>query len=222
MIDWFPPAPDRHRDATRTMHGLTRWRGICNLRRVARAIDAKDPATTGHSDRVAELAGRIAHEIGWVDRRVQELREAARLHDVGKICVPDSILLTPGPLSPDEYEVIKQHAAAGARIVSTVLDDHQVAWVRHHHERWDGRGYPDRLEGDEIPEGAAILSVADAWDAMTHRSWVGDALSEAAAVRECRQEAGHQFAPWAVEALEAALRDCERRPPVPLVLLSAA
>lgn len=222
MIDWFPPATEAHR-VTRPLGGLARWRGICNLRRVARAIDATHPSTRGHSERVAALVSRMAREVGWVERRVQELAEAARLHDVGKLAVPDEVLLTPGPLTPDQYEIVKRHPATGARIVSTVLEAHQVAWVRHHHERWDGRGYPDGIAGDDIPDGAALLAVADAWDAMTHRSWVGPALGEVAALRECRQEAGHQFAPWAVEALECALRECAVGAGVPrLTLLPAA
>jgi HD-GYP domain-containing protein (c-di-GMP phosphodiesterase class II) len=121
---------------------------------------------------------------------------------VGKVCIPESVLLAPGPLTPGEYEVVKTHAALGAQVVATVLASRQVSWVRHHHERWDGRGYPDGLYEEEIPEGSAILAVADAWDAMTHRAWAGEALTEPEAIDECRCESGAQFAPWAVDALE--------------------
>jgi len=201
MIDWFPSTALESADAD-PARGLARWHGVLNLRRVARALDAKHPATTGHSERVAELAGRIAMDLGWLDWRVDQLRETGRVHDVGKVCIPEPVLMTPGPLTPGEYEVVKTHAALGAQVVATVLSRRQVSWVRHHHERWDGRGYPDGLREEEIPVGSAILAVADAWDAMTHRAWAGEALDEAEAVEECRRESGAQFAPWAVTALE--------------------
>jgi len=196
MIDWFPP-PSTDSPA----RSLARWHGIISLRRAARAIDALEPTTEGHSERVADLAARLARELGWSRRRSEELREAGRMHDIGKACIPQSILLTPGPLSPEDYEVVKTHAAHGADVVQAVLAPRQARWIRHHHERWDGRGYPDALHSEEISEGALILSLADAWDAMTHRSWGSSALSPRAALDECRRERGKQFAPWAVDAL---------------------
>jgi HD-GYP domain-containing protein (c-di-GMP phosphodiesterase class II) len=204
MIDWFPPRT-RHLDSHTPADDLARWQGMINLRRVAGAIDSKDATTFGHSERVADIAARIAAEVGWLTRRTRQLHEVALIHDVGKICVPEEILLLPGPLTPEDYEVVKTHAAVGAQVATTVCLPRQVAWVRHHHERWDGRGYPDGLAAEEIPEGAAILCVADAWDAMTHRSWTGEALDRDQALEECRREAGSQFAPWAVAALETAL-----------------
>ena len=178
-----------------------------SLRRAARVIDALEPTTEGHSERVADLAARLARELAWSRRRSEELREAGRLHDIGKACIPPSILLTPGPLTPEDYEVVKTHAALGADVVQAVLAPRQARWIRHHHERWDGRGYPDGLLSEEISEGALILSLADAWDAMTHRSWGTAALSRQAALEECRRERGHQFAPWAVDALVEALAE---------------
>jgi HD-GYP domain-containing protein (c-di-GMP phosphodiesterase class II) len=210
MIDWFPPAgvaePDR---------GLARWHGFVNLRRLARQIDGRDPSTVSHSERVADLAARLAVECGWSSRRAEQLHEAGRVHDVGKVVVPESILLAEGPLRPEEYELVKVHAPVGADVAGTVLSRAQVSWIRHHHERWDGRGYPDGLAAEEIPDGAAILGVADAWDAMTHRPWVGPPLCEDDALAECVREAGHQFAPWAVEALPAALDGSPTRERVP-------
>lgn len=197
MIDWFPTA-----SAADPRHDLVIWQGAVTMRRVARAIDGRDPATAGHSDRVAELAARLAREVGWGRRSAARMHEAGVIHDIGKVCLPAAILLTPGTLTADEYEIVKTHAAIGAQIAATVLSRRQVGWIRHHHERWDGRGYPDRLAGEEIPEGAAILSLADAWDAMTSRSWSRPALSVHEALEECAGEAGRQFAPWAVEALE--------------------
>jgi HD-GYP domain-containing protein (c-di-GMP phosphodiesterase class II) len=137
---------------------------------------------------------------------------------VGKVVVPESILLATGRLRPDEYELVKAHAPVGADVAGTVLSRAQVSWIRHHHERWDGRGYPDGLAAEEIPDGASILAVADAWDAMTHRRWMGPPLTEEEALAECAREAGHQFAPWVVEAVPAALDGSptrERGPDLP-------
>ena len=200
MIDWFPPT-----SSTDPATGLARWQGAMHLRRVSRSLDARDTATLGHSERVAELAGEVAAELGWTAQGVADLREAGHVHDVGKVCVPESILMTPGRLTPAEYEIVKVHSAVGAQMAAAVLGRHQVSWIRHHHERWDGRGYPDRLATEEIPEGAAVMAVADSWDAMRHRSWTGRALSPDEALEECRRESGHQFAPWVVAALERAL-----------------
>ena len=210
MIDWFPPATsaDPAKD-------LSAWQGAVTMRRVARAIDARDPNTEGHSERVADMAAAIASELGWSRRAVGRMREAGAVHDVGKVCLPEEILLTPGPLTPEEYEIVKTHAALGAQIAATVFSRRQVAWIRHHHERWDGRGYPDRLAAEEIPDGAAILSLADAWDAMTSRAWSRSALSQAQALEECESESGRQFAPWAVAALQR-VTSAEIAPPAPL------
>jgi HD-GYP domain-containing protein (c-di-GMP phosphodiesterase class II) len=182
---------------------LGRAHGMARLRAVARGIDGLAPTTEGHSERVAELAARLAVELGWRGPRTRRLRDAALVHDVGKLAVPQAVLLTPRALTFEEYELVKEHAAVGARIASGVLSSRQASWVRHHHERWDGRGYPDGLAGEDIPDGAAILCLADSWDAMRRRAWIGQPLTVAEALEECWRESGHQFAPWAVEALEA-------------------
>jgi HD-GYP domain-containing protein (c-di-GMP phosphodiesterase class II) len=201
MIDWFPTP----RAATSPDPGceLSRWRGMAQLRAVARHIDGLDPTTAGHSERVAELAARLAVELGWSGAGVRRLREAALVHDVGKVAVPEAVLLTPGGLTFEQYALVKEHAVIGAGIVSAVLSQGQAAWVRHHHERWDGRGYPQGLAGEDIPDGAAILCLADSWDAMRRRAWIGQPLTVAQAMEECGRESGHQFAPWAVQALDA-------------------
>jgi HD-GYP domain-containing protein (c-di-GMP phosphodiesterase class II) len=201
MIDWFPTpraaaSPDPGTE-------LARWRGMAQLRAVARHIDGLDPTTAGHSERVAELAARLAVELGWSGPAVRRLREAALVHDVGKVAVPEAVLLTPGGLTFEQYAVVKRHAVVGGSIVSAVLSQSQAAWVRHHHERWDGRGYPHGLAGEDIPDGAVILCLADSWDAMRRRAWIGQPLSIAEAMEECWLESGHQFAPWVVQALEA-------------------
>jgi diguanylate cyclase (GGDEF)-like protein/putative nucleotidyltransferase with HDIG domain len=182
---------------------LEREQGLAGLQALARAIDAKDPATQEHSERVAALAARLAAARGWREECVERLREAALLHDVGKIGVPDSVLLKPGPLEPAETALMRDHAALGARIVGDVLDDLQVRWIAAHHERPDGTGYPRGLSGPEIPEGAALLALADAWDSMVSdrvyspRRTIDDALAD------CRALVGEQFTAEAVEALES-------------------
>src|SRR6185503_12072514 len=148
---------------------------------------------------------QIAVELGWEPSRLRRLRDAAVLHDVGKLAIPDAVLFKPGRLDPEEYEQVKAHSALGAEIVRDLLDEEQVAWVRGHHERPDGRGYPDGLGAGEISDGAAILGVADAYDAMTVARPYSAPLLTGEALEECRRLAGAQFDPDAVEALEAVL-----------------
>lgn len=180
---------------------------VSTIHALARAVDAKDASTREHSDRVASLAGRIALELGWSTRDADLLYEAGLVHDVGKIGIPDAVLFKPGRLTPEEYELIKKHAPLGAEIVAGALSDTQVAWVRAHHERWDGRGYPAGLRGDEIPKGARILALADAWDVMTVARIYSEPRSLTGAVEECRGEAGKQFWTPAVDVLERLVRD---------------
>ena len=181
---------------------LARSQAVIGLRALARAIDAKDPATTRHSERVAEVVVELAVARGWPAARVEALREAALVHDVGKLGIQDSILGKPGPLTNAQYEEVKTHTTLGAQIVSDILDPEQVLWVRWHHERPDGRGYPDGLRGEEIPEGARLMALADAWDAMTSERAYSDRMPAAEALAECVRLAGLQFAPEAVQALQ--------------------
>jgi HD-GYP domain-containing protein (c-di-GMP phosphodiesterase class II) len=149
---------------------------------------------------VADVAAGIATALGWPEESVGRLRDAARVHDVGKIGVPDSVLLKPGPLTPDEFRRMQLHAELGAQIAEEVLDDDQVAWIRAHHERQDGSGYPSALAGGAIPEGAAILALADAWDVMTSDRPYRTGMDPRDAVAECRRCAGTQFAEEVVQA----------------------
>ncbi|MEQ9335876.1 MAG: diguanylate cyclase [Miltoncostaeaceae bacterium] len=178
---------------------------LAAVRALAVAVEAKDPATRRHSERVADLVGRMAASAGWAARDIDALRECALVHDVGKIGVPDALLLKRGPLSADEYEQVKAHAPIGAQIVRELLGPRQTAWVRHHHERHDGAGYPDGLGGDEIPAGARLLAVADANDVMTTGRSYAAARTPADAMAEVRAMAGTQFSPDAVRALGDAL-----------------
>jgi putative nucleotidyltransferase with HDIG domain len=181
---------------------LARQGNLASLRSLAQAVDAKDPHTRRHSERVAGLAVRLATTLGWPPAACARIREAGLLHDVGKIGVPGAILLRPGPLTALEYEQVKVHAELGAEIASEVLAPEQVLWVRHHHERADGAGYPDGLAEAELSEGALIMAVADSWVAMTGDREYRYALSLADALGECRREAGHHFAEHVVTALE--------------------
>jgi diguanylate cyclase (GGDEF)-like protein len=181
---------------------LEHARALAALGALAKAIDAKDPATIRHSERVAALACELAVEQGWSPTDVARLHDAAVVHDVGKIGVPDAVLSKPGRLTPSEYDIIKRHADLGARIVAGMLDREQVAWVRGHHERHDGHGYPDGLAGDDVIEGARLLALADAWDAMTGARVYSAPMDTAAALDEVRSNEGCQFHPAAVAALE--------------------
>ncbi len=187
-------------------HRLERAKALAAIRALATAVDAKDPSTQRHSERVADLAADLARISGWDTGRIAMLHDAALVHDVGKIGVPDQILLKPGKLTALEFDQVKSHAALGAQMLLDLLDADQIDWIQHHHERFDGGGYPDRLSGDEISPGAGLLAVADAWDAMTVARPYGTPRSPAAALREIRRCAGTHFRPDAVAALEA-LRD---------------
>ncbi len=176
--------------------------GVLMMRRI---IAARDPGTARHCDRVAVLAERIATVLGWsVDRR-SRLHDAALVHDVGKVGVPDAVLFHPGRLDAGALAVVRRHASLGARIVAGALDPEQVSWIRSHHERIDGEGYPDGLRGEAIPLGARILTVADSWDAITKGRHYGPARSPGQALDELRRLSGRQFDPAVVAALEMVL-----------------
>ena len=170
-------------------------------------MDAKDPSTRRHSERVADLAWAIAGALGWKPERRRLLHEAAVVHDVGKIAIPDQILFKPAKLTVSEYETVKDHSRIGAEMLESVLTAEQVSWVRSHHEWWAGGGYPDGLRGDAIPDGARVIAVADAWDALTSWRPYGTARSPDEAIAECRQFTGTQFWPPAVAALEQVIRE---------------
>jgi HD-GYP domain-containing protein (c-di-GMP phosphodiesterase class II) len=135
---------------------------------LASALAARDPSTAAHSARVTFLAGKLAGWIGWDERRLRVLEVAAPLHDIGKVTIAESILRKRGPLHPHELAEIRTHPAAGAQLISPIGPARDaVPYVLYHHERWDGTGYPTRRCGTDIPEGARLLAVADAFDAMT-------------------------------------------------------
>lgn len=198
--------------ADRLMHAQS----LGALRALARVVDANDPDTHRHSERVAEWSVAIAHRLGWDGDAIVRLRDAALLHDIGKIAIPETILRKPAPLTDAERAEVRRHPALGAQIVSEVLNPDQVAWVRGHHERVDGAGYPDGLALAEISEGARIIAVADAWDAMTTHRPYRDAFTPHEALNELRAGAGAQWWPDGVDALEAVLLSGDRRSDVPV------
>jgi diguanylate cyclase (GGDEF)-like protein len=180
---------------------LERSNAVLGLQALARAIDAKDPATSQHSERVATLVGSLALAAGWSPEKVMLLKEAALVHDVGKVGIPDAVLCKNGPLSGEELSVIREHAALSARIVEGVLAPDQVEWIRDHHEKADGSGYPQGLTEAEIPEGAALLAVADAFDVMTAGRPYSAPKKTDRALAECSRLVGRQFTRTAIGAL---------------------
>ena len=164
-----------------------------------------------HGQRVADLAEAIAFALNWGVRRRELLVQAALSHDEGKIMLPASIIDKPGTLTQAEYAEITRHPTLGAYALKQYLTVEQLGWVLHHHERWDGLGYPDRLAGDEIPEGARIIAVADAWDAMTSVRCYRRPLSPIQALAECWRCSGTQFD---VEVVRALTRVGPRSQPV--------
>lgn len=144
---------------------------------LARAVEAKSPYTQGHAERVTQYALALADHIGITPEERETLRKGGLLHDIGKISIPDAILDKPGALTPDEYEVVKGHTVQGARIVEPLRSLREtIPLIRGHHERLDGRGYPDGLKADEIPQLVRILSVADVFDALASRRPYRDAI----------------------------------------------
>ncbi len=170
------------------------------VRALADTIDAKDKYTKGHSTRVARYAVRLAKELGYSEEELSNLRNVALLHDIGKVSVPDSVLNKPDKLTDIEYEVIKSHAAVGGDILSniSVLPGLKEA-ARYHHERYDGKGYPEGLKGEEIPEIARIVCIADAYDAMSSRRVYRNSLSPEKIREELVRGKGTQFDPDFVE-----------------------
>jgi putative nucleotidyltransferase with HDIG domain len=188
-------------------------------------VDAKDPYTAGHSARVQRIALAVAGELRLAPERLDAVRFGGLFHDIGKIAVPDSILTKPGPLDDNEFAAIKRHPANGAEIVSHFSRLHEaVPLIRHHHERWDGTGYPDRLAGEAIPLEACVIGLADAWDAMTTDRPYRPAMSVEEAAAEVRSCRGTQFSPVVVDAFFAAFRrqPAEFQPDEPTLEIAAS
>ena len=194
---------------------------LTTIEALARAIDAKDGTAENHIRRVQLYATAVARELGMSDAEVQAVRTAALLHDIGKLAVPEHILSKPGPLTAEEFQKVQAHPQVGADIIAAVPFPYPVApLIQNHHERWDGRGYPRGLKGDDIPLGARILFLVDYFDALTSNRPYHEAMTFEAAVALIEQEAGKALDPRAVEAFvhvlpqvrsEAESADKERR-----------
>lgn len=177
---------------------------VATLEVLVNALEAKDPYSRGHSARIADLSAMVAAEMGLEDEDVEAVRTAGRLHDIGKIGIREEVLVKQGPLTDDEYEHVKQHVVVGSQILAPLTHLREVIhYVRSHHERWDGRGYPDGLKGEEIPIGARILAVVEVYDALTTSRPYQEKMSSEFAVERMRDLTGTGIATDVFDALEA-------------------
>ena len=184
---------DLHREVERKTAEIESL-SIHLVQTLAEAIDAKDNYTNGHSTRVAGYSKEIAKRYGYSPERQEEIYMMGLLHDVGKIGIPDQIINKPGRLTDEEFAMIKEHPAKGAKILSAVTEMPQlVTGARWHHERYDGSGYPDGLKGDDIREEARIIAVADAYDAMTSNRSYRETIPRERVIRELKRGMGTQF-----------------------------
>ncbi len=171
------------------------------IQTLARAIDAKDPYTKGHSDRVTRYAVKIAREMNLSESAIRNIEYSALIHDIGKIGIQESILTKKGGLSVTEYEIVKMHPLIGESIITPVKFLNGIApLILYHHERFDGKGYLEGLRGEAIPLGARIISVADAFDAMTSDRPYRKALTRKKAREELEKDSGKRFDPQVIEA----------------------
>lgn len=163
---------------------------------IANIIDAKDEYTKGHSQRVAEYSSAIAKNMGYSEEAVNNIRYIALMHDIGKVGIPDAVLKKPDRLDSDEFSMMKQHVDIGSGILR---DNHTIDGLeigaRYHHEKYDGNGYSEGLKGEEIPEIARIIGLADAYDAMTSDRVYRKRLSDEEVIAEIRKNKGSQFDP---------------------------
>jgi len=172
------------------------------LAALSQAIEARDPYTRGHSERVSSLSQIVAARLGWKSARLGALRLGALLHDVGKLNLDASVLRKPGPLDEREYQEVQRHPQAGARLIRGVESLRPaLPYVLFHHERWDGHGYPTGRSREQIPLGARIVAVVDAFDAMISARPYRPPLSTRDALHEVARCAGSQFDPDAAQAL---------------------
>ena len=182
---------------------------------IANTIDAKDEYTKGHSQRVSEYSYALAKELGLEEKEAQDIRNIALLHDIGKIGVPDSVLNKPGKLTDSEYEIMKQHPIVGADILKDIKIPGLDIGAKYHHERYDGKGYPSGLKGEDIPFIARIICVADAYDAMSSNRVYRKRFSEEKILEELERSRGTQFDPQIAEAFIRLLKEKKIKPLIP-------
>ena len=195
-------------DLYATLHAESRRRNRAVIESLAAAVEAKDTVTSRHLRAVSRLATQLAKQVDPALVEDDDFLFGCLLHDVGKIGVPEKILMKPGALTEDEWEVMRRHPQTGARVVRPLgLSPIVTDVVLYHHERWDGRGYPEGLEGEDIPLPARIFSVCDALEAMTATRPYRGPLPISVAFERVRLEAGHQFDPQVIAALERGVAD---------------
>jgi HD-GYP domain-containing protein (c-di-GMP phosphodiesterase class II) len=171
------------------------------VKAISSALDAKDTYTHGHSHRVTLFSMILAKELQLEDEMIEKIETAGLLHDIGKIGVPEEILCKPGKLTDEEYRLIQQHAPQALKILHSIPGLKEIAfWASSHHERWDGRGYPNKIKGEEIPLPSRILAVADTYDAMTSNRSYRKGLPHEVAVEEIKNCSGTQFDPDIIKA----------------------
>jgi putative nucleotidyltransferase with HDIG domain len=180
---------------------------LTSLQMMAQAVDLKDPYTSHHSQRVSRYATRLARTLGVPEEEVERIRYGALMHDIGKIGISGRVIRKPGKLTPEEQALMRTHSSVSADIIAPLeILGKSATMVRHHHENWDGTGYPDGLKGEEIPLASRIIFVADAFDALaTDRPYRKGANREHA-VSVIKENSGTQFDPLVVEALERVYR----------------
>ncbi|MCD6365669.1 MAG: response regulator [Planctomycetes bacterium] len=198
------PALPMRAAAALEMSERTKQAALDSVRALARAVEAKNPYTRRHSEHVAHYATNLARRLNASAELVQSVRVVALLHDVGKIGIPDYILSKPGRLTEDEFEYVRRHPGLGADILSNIsLFGQEALSVRHHHEHWDGNGYPDGLMGKEIPWPARVINVADSMDAMLMERSYKEPYAIDRMLTELRSCAGTQFDPEIASAAVA-------------------
>ena len=194
-----------------TLSDLSKETFLRSIQSLAIAQEARDPYAKRHSENVARYATGIAETMGLDPEQVEIIRRAAMMHDIGKIGVPDAVFQKPGPLTPQEKTIMEQHVLIGTRMLDRLgFLGLEIPIIRHHHERWDGKGYPDGIAGNGIPPGARLLAVADAFDAITSDRVYRRARDLPTAMGVLSEESGRQFNPAAVDAMAQWLRESTR------------
>jgi putative nucleotidyltransferase with HDIG domain len=201
-------------DPAERLERIRRGDHLSTVRALASAVDARDPYAPEHSRAVARSAAKLAREIGLSEERTALVETAALLHDIGKLAVDDRVLSTPHLLTHAERERIQDHPVFGERILRSAGVAEILPWIRHHHERWDGSGYPDGIQAEEIPIEARIIAIADAYEAMTSGRPYQPTLSHHAALRHIELEAGSHFDPSLSSAFVKIMWDEGRATPV--------
>jgi putative two-component system response regulator len=191
---------------------------VATLEALVNALEAKDPYLRGHSARVADLSAMVAAQMGQNDEQIEAVRTGGRLHDIGKIGIREEILNKQGPLTKEEFEHVKQHVTVGSQILAPLVHlGDVIGFVRSHHERWDGGGYPDRLRGEAIPLGARIIGAVEIYDALTTARPYQERMPPELAVERTRDLVGSVIDPAVHQALEAVVSQRQ-----PLVFLDDA